>query len=62
MNAEISALKFIMVLMYINCACVLCMCFVCVHSMYVCCVCVCGGGPQWRKASYYHVPRFPQMG
>lgn len=41
MNAEISALKFVMVLMYINCVCVLCMCFVCARSTYVCCVCVC---------------------
>lgn len=57
MNAEVSALKLVMVLMYINCVCVLC-----VRALCMCAVCVWGGGPQWRKASYYHVPRFPQMG
>lgn len=36
MNAEISALKFVMVLMYINCVCVLCVCALC-----MCAVCVC---------------------
>lgn len=41
MNAEISAVKFVMVLMYIYCVCVLCMCLcLCVGAVHVS-LCVC---------------------